>query len=295
MNLRKTPLTLAASAALTLASTQALASDWSADRGGSASRRAYAGLELGLTDYTLNLGIAEASLTVISPLVSAGFTLGDVRFGLDWGFASGSYSVEGVEVGDDDSAFEIGNPFISAMYPILRGGPVELEVGGGIALPLASAEDSNTGGAALFASSALRGAQDLWLWTDNTMSIVLPARAALDAGPLEIGGDAALAFLIYTGDLDGQESDTLLQLGADAKIGIGLLDVGARLAGVWALTGDDFNDDGNFQLSIEPFAQAALGPVALRAGFLYNLDAPLGPSFDDNRFWGFRLGAAIGF
>ncbi|MCK6549209.1 hypothetical protein L6R52_25425 [Myxococcota bacterium] len=294
MNLRKTPLTFAAAAALTLVSTQALASDWSADRGNKASRRAYAGLELGITDYTLNLGIVESSLTVVSPLLSGGFALGDVRFGLEWGFASGSVSVEGNQVTDDDSAFEIGNPFVSAMYPVVRGGPVELEVGAGIALPLASAEGSDTGGAALVTSAALRGAQDLWLWADNTMSLVVPARAALDAGPLEVGADAALGFMIYTGDREGEETDTLLQLGADAKFGIGLLDLGARVAGVWMLSGDDLNG-GDFQMSIEPFAQAALGPVAVRAGFIYNLDEPLGPSFDDNRFWGFRLGAAVGF
>ena len=87
------------------------------------------------------------------------------------------------------------------------------------------------------------------------------------------------------------DSDILLQIGGEAGLRLGMVELGARLQLVWIPTGDG----DTAQTAVEPYALFDLKPGFVRFGLLMNLDEPLGFAFDDYGHWGVRLAAGFEF
>ena len=57
---------------------------------------------------------------------------------------------------------------------------------------------------------------------------------------------------------------------------------------------DPLDDEGN-QFAFEPYLLATIGSGFFLARFTYNIEEPLGPSFDDERIWGVHVGGGGAF
>ncbi len=226
----------------------------------------------------------EDDYVLAYPQLSGFYALNDsLALQLDWGFGYAS--------GGDQSAFRVGNPYLGGWYKLMSG-QSHLRVGAGIALPLLQISDDNFESAIETAVVSLgglgtMGLWDPWLWLPETFSLVVPARfETLLGDSFKLGADGALAILVPSGDGD---SEVMLQLAGEGAFKFGELQAGARLQFVSLVTSDD--DD--TQISLVPFVRYDFGSGFVQGRFMFNLDEPLGPAFDDGGIW--SLGAGVGF
>jgi hypothetical protein len=256
------------------------------------------GIELGIfadgngipTDNYGNLVDGEdmgGSSFTLSPLLAFETPVSDDwALAAEWGFVFTDFSPD---TGDGDSTFRIGNPFLGAAYSLMND-DIDLTIGCGIGLPLASVpDDDSVAGLAYWHASTIRGWWDFWLWRARVLGIVFPLQLILDELPLfNIRGEAAAAGLVAVNDDD---SDILFQLGGEAGLRLGVAELGARLQFVWIPT----SDGDNAQTAVEPYVLFDLKPGFVRLGLLMNLDKPLGFAFDADGYWGVRLAAGFEF
>jgi hypothetical protein len=238
-------------------------------------------------DVEMSVG-AYDDATVLTPQISGWLSIDQrVRVEASFGFA---HLAAGGE-----SQLELGNPYLGAAFTL----PTRARAfaGLGVALPVASIPDDLLGAAAALATYTsawnVRALRDLWLWFPDTLSVVLSGGAATPAGSgfeVSVKGHAAVLVPTKTAGRDKAELD--LQLVGTGAYAIGsVLKVGVDLGAVWVPTGD--GDSDNFQLSVEPFVRANLGPVSARVGLTLPIDEPLGPPFEGDAGWGLRVG--VGF
>jgi len=232
----------------------------------------------------------EGSSFTLSPLLAFETPVSDdwALVG-EWGFVFTDLSSDR---GGGDSTFRIGNPFLGAVYSIMDNG-IDLSIGCGLGLPLASIPgDEPVAALAYLHAQAIRGGWDLWLWEARDLGIVFPIQLILDELPLfNLRGEAAVAGLISVSDNEEDDSDILFQLGGEAGLRLGFVELGARLQVVWLPTADG----DNAQTAVEPFVLFDLKPGFVRFGLLMNLDKPLGFAFDEYGYWGVRLAAGFEF
>ncbi len=202
-----------------------------------------------------------------------------------WSFPYGSVSVN-TPLGDDsDSKLTAGNPFVGAWYLL----PMKerlLRLGGGVAMPVASA-DTDVADAALQMAAATHGLYEAWLWMAETTSIVLGADYRGRAGGnLLASAGADLAVLVPSGGRSG-DTEVFLQWRAGLAFVSGAAQFGLRLLSAWLPNSE------TFQLSVRPFFEYVFSEFFVRAALHLNLDEPHGFSFDEGirKTWGLLLTA----
>ena len=218
----------------------------------------------------------DDSPEVISPRLSAFIPLGSsIAISADFGF--------GVVTGGGESDTSVLNTFVAGHY-MGGGGPLSYRVGFGVGAPTAR-RDSQGANVAAIASSSPRGLYDLWLYLPETWTTAIPARVAMDLGLVTVAGDGAVVLYIP----EEGDADFGFQIAGDALVSLGLLAVGARLQLATVPTADgDLT-----QLSLNPYLQAQFVAAYARAGLIFNLDEPFGPSFDDGRPFGIDVAVGL--
>ena len=239
------------------------------------------------------VGYTDSDGTVLSNIVGVGFQpIGPAEP------APPNEPVHGVEVEamlpfgmffGDESPTALGNPFLSGSY-LYTGPDLRARVGLGLAFPVADA-DSLDEVFALAVAFAVRGMQDAWLWAPDALTIASFGRVEFDASDaFTLTLDAALAELVPVRDRD--EADTIVQATPGFAVRAGDVFSAGLRATVVAVPTSDASDVAQF--SVEPFVRANFGPGFVSARFIYNIDEPLGPSFDDGA-WGAGLGGGVAF
>lgn len=190
----------------------------------------------------------------------------------------------------DESPNALGNPFLGGSY-LYTSRDVRARVGLGVALPVAEADSLDTV-FALALGFAVRSMQDAWLFAPDSLGVVTFGRVEFDASEtFTLTLDAALAEVVPVRDRD--EAETIIQAAPGFAVSAGEVFSAGLRAGVVAVPTSDADDVAQF--SVEPFVRANFGPAFVSARFLYNVDEPLGPSFDDDRAWGAGLGGGVAF
>ncbi len=233
---------------------------------------------------------SQDRLTVMSPLLGFGYKVIDqLELEIELPIAYASWDVGLFS----DSALLLGDPYVGVNY-LGASGKLRYKVGGGLALPIANADD---GGEyfALYGSAAIRGFQEWHYWLPDTLSLYAPARIEY-GDKLVFGGDMSLGIHIATGDSgnDDMELTTTLAPFIGGYLGDGrhaLL--GGRLAIWWWMTGDGRAD--NAQVALEPYFRYDWSSAFFNTRLTLNLDNPAGSSFDDGGFWGLHVGGGVKF
>ncbi len=236
-----------------------------------------AALALGVASTTTAQAYANDGKVELSGLFSAGLEGGEVitpRISafvpISSGFAlSGDIGLGVITGGDDDDedGADVLNTYIAG-HILGDAGVASYRFGFGVAIP--SARD---GAPATAVSSAPRGLTDLWIYSPDTWSLVVPGRVEMDAGIVTIAGDGAVVLYIP----EEGSADFGFQVAGEVAVSLGIIGLGARLQLASVPTGDgDLT-----QVSLYPFIQAKFVAVYARLGLYYNLDEPFGPSFDD--------------
>lgn len=231
------------------------------------------------------------NVSVVSPRFAALYWFEGVPLGLaaEWGFVRASSSGPVL----DDSYTYSGNPYVSGHFNLeALIGMVDLGVG--VATPVRSAPDdpddpnSAIAATATEAALAIRGWEDFWLWLPDRLSLVVPARLALDLPLVAAAVDGAFAMMF--GTADNQDNEVGVQLGIEAALNLGPVDLGVRGQRVWfpGESGD------NSQYSFGPYARANFGVVFAQGRMVWNVDSPAGTSFvDDGAYWGLHFGGGV--
>ncbi len=215
---------------------------------------------------------------------------------LGWGFPY--VSLKDTMTGETNGRFSVGNPYVGLSFASTAPGR-EIHAGVGMALPVASIPDVSTpptGAELLDAGLAqagywyalgMWGLWDLWLYSADTFSLVLPASIDADVGhALRAGGSVALDVAFPVRTTGGRQTELFFQL--DGYVGYQAAEsfgFGVRLALVLAPTVDTGD---RAQLSLEPFIKADIDQGFIRVGLLMNLDRPFGFAFDEGRVWALR-------
>ncbi len=257
---------------------------------GDEGRRGRAGLEVG---FFLGEDDADDTILIVVPRVAGRYELSPrIAVSLEWGLPVAKLG--------GGTRVSVGNPFLAGWYT-LPVSELTVQIGAGLAMPLASiSEDDALSAMAYQYALAMDGLMDAWLWAPENVGVVVPARVDHVLGSaLRLGGEAAIALLIPTGEqsaspgnrLEGAEVEVFLQAAAEAAYVVGIFEAGVRLQAAWLATlgGDDF------QLSVEPFVALDAGPAFARLRFTLNLDEPAGFSFDEQKVWGLHLGGGVVF
>lgn len=247
-----------------------------------------AALALGVVSTTPAPVYANDGKVELSGLFSAGLEGGEVitpRISafvpISSGFAlSGDIGLGVLTGDDDDDGADVLNTYIAG-HILGDLGVASYRVGFGVAIP--SARD---GAPATADSSAPRGLTDLWIYSPDTWSLVVPARVEMDAGIVTIAGDGALVLYIP----EEGSTDFGFQVAGEVAVSLGIVGLGARLQLASVPTGDGDRT----QVSLYPFIQAQFVAVYARLGLFYNLDEPFGPSLDDDRNSPAGVEAAVG-
>jgi hypothetical protein len=251
--------------------------------------------ELALFAGGVDYSGARTNAFATSPLIGAAYSVTSrARISAQWGFIFASndgFDAAGVEIEPSGSTFRFGNPLLSAdllgSHDSLR-----YRVGVGVALPVARANDL-TQSLGVGLAMAMRGGFHPWLWMPDRLSLVGTGRVEGDLGEdIVVGGDAALAILIGTGN--GATTNLALEAGADGEYhATGPLFVGLRLT--MLLYADlvpsvSRIDDDNLLFALMPYARFLFGHSFVTAGFEINLDTPFGSSFSGGGVWALRAG-----
>jgi hypothetical protein len=235
--------------------------------------------------------VQEITYTTLLPKVYGSFGLTDT-LELEAQLTT-IYADYSPEEGEGDSTFELANPYVALFYAKRTDRSVA-RIGGGVALPVLDVEDYLM---APFQGAATRGLMDMWIYTPEALSLVVPVQLQVRATMLVLGIDAALALMISTGGGGLEDDDDVevpVQAGALVGAALGDVTLGLRLQVASILT----TDGDNTQISTMPFIQADLdGGGFIHGGLLVNLDEPLGVLGDDNMFevWALRAGGGARF
>lgn len=225
--------------------------------------------------------LTKESVTSAAPIMRLAVPLGGLTLRADWGLTVA------------DVASQTGvkplNPFIGAGYDISLG-VMNLSIAGGVALPvlhLSRTKDSVASATAASVAAAMVGYWDPWLYETNALSLAFPARLDLNIPGIDAMVEGGIYFALGTSE--GEDSEMGMQAAAEIAFPLlPVLSLGARLQTVYLIT-----EEGRFQTSAEPFAQVGLGPLAVRAGLLVNIDEPLGFGFDSDKYWSAHLGLRL--
>ncbi|QQR91376.1 MAG: hypothetical protein IPJ88_06525 [Myxococcales bacterium] len=224
-------------------------------------------------------------MTSVLPMLRASVHLPMLTVAGQWGMSYTDTSGGGVS----DSTTVLSNPQLMGYWNLdLK--ILELSIGGGVVLPTVGAP-SNTDAIALLRGATARAMRDIWLWSAQTMSIILPsARADISLIPslLYLSGDLEVAAMVPTADTDARDVEFVLQYGAALGVQIlPMLRAGLRLQAVAFLSDYQVLGD-SFYSAIEPFVRVNLGPLYATAHFLMNLDA-YPSNVGDSNMWSARL------
>ena len=219
----------------------------------------------------------DPGATVFSTLLHGYFGIAR-RFELafSWGFG---YQ----DLAEDE--WVAGNPYLGARY-VWVDRQHRFRIGGGMTIPVARPD---LGG---LPQANVRGWWSSWLWLRNRLTFVAPElRWEFHARVFYMAAEAALAFLIYTGDGD-DDAEVASQVGLELGARLAerfILGMRFQVAGILTADGD------NAQVAMAPFFQAEFGQAFLFFRFLMNLDRPLGFAFDDRGWWAFQFGGGARF
>ena len=133
----------------------------------------------------------------------------------------------------------------------------------------------------------IRGNRELWLWTPDTLPIVVDYMVDREMGVVTIGNDTAFAFYVPIGANEG-DTDVALHSSSNIEANFGLVRLGGRILITAILTVEDDLD--GTQIALEPFVGLDLGIFALDVALTMNIDDPLGFAFDDDGVWGLHFG-----
>lgn len=236
-------------------------------------------------DLVLGGGSGDNSSFSFSPLLHAFLPIGGFAMSLDWGVANIKYGEKSIL--NDENKFNLLNPTIAA-HTVLELGPANLRVGLGAAIPVAKSDWKNRLAYAQLAGAVGRWNQ--WMYAPKQATVLLPARLEVAmTDSFYIAAEAAAFAMIATSDT--AVTDYGAQVAAEAMVPLGLIDVGARLQGVYTAN----KNDSLFQTAAGPLLKFGLGPAFLEALLLMNLDEPYGFSFSDGKTWGVRVGGGLNF
>jgi hypothetical protein len=251
-------------------------------------------IELGLGWYTDS--DTGASVHVLRPTLGARIAFSNsAELTVDGPFA---FAILSPAMGDGDTSFRAGNP-VAAVYYMRRSDVGYYRIGGAIAPPLAHLGGSDALGAGFIAyagAAAMNGLWNVWQYSVDRLSLVIPGQFERRSGHLIYGGDFGLGVLVDTGDAN-RDAEVVLQLAGMIGGRIDNVSVGTRLQVVWLATQDGGD---NAQLALVPFVQADFSDNGFLFGrFVLNLDDPLGV-FGDGRgllgkVWGLHLGGGTRF
>jgi hypothetical protein len=252
-------------------------------------------VELGLGWFTdSDMG---SSIHVLRPTLGGRIAFSNsAELTLDWPFA---FAILSPAIGDSDSSFRTGNP-VAAVYYMRRSDAGYYRIGGAIAPPLAHISGSDAFGAAAFiayaGASAMNGLWNIWQYSVDRLSLVIPGQFERRSGHLIYGGDLGLGILIDTGDAN-RDAEVVLQLAGMIGGRVDNVSLGTRLQVVWLATQDGGD---NAQLALVPFVQADFSDNGfLFMRFVLNLDEPLGVFGDRagllGKVWGLHIGGGTRF
>lgn len=171
----------------------------------------------------------------------------------------------------------LGNPMLGAHHVLSIGRRSWLPVGGSVALPLATSQNSDVLGAAI-----PRALWNLHEVTPDALS--LQARLAFethgDLYELRVIAEPVALFAV------GRRSDSefVFQHAFEAQLGH-TIGGGMRLQGVAIPT----EEDDAYQAALEPFFSVEAKAAMFRFGLMMPLDEQLGPPFSDRGAWGLHL------
>lgn len=250
-------------------------------------------LDLGFYAETLGGETAlggSVDIFVFSPVLSASYFFSPSFEGrVDWGAVHSRLSGGG----DSDDTFKPGNPFLSGWLKLPLGRNVVARVGGGIAIPAAYLSDDEviSDVIAYSAAAGMRGWWDSWLWTPETLTLVLPGGRieAVIGNYVVLGGDVDLGILFPVKNTDTRNTEVTLQFGGDVAARMSVVDFGLAIHAVWLAT----RDEDNFQASLEPFVRATFDNFITQLRLTMNLDEPLGFSFQRGSVWGVHVGVGM--
>jgi len=260
--------------------------------------------ELGFFTGTLGtvgpLGmVVESRATEISPMIEGYFGVTDaIELSFQWGFLFVDHDVSAAGVSEDDSAFALGNPAVSAFYRVEMDTAV-LRLGVGLALPVADLEEDGTPSATRVigygVAQGMRGLWDMWLWASDRLTVAVP-QLRLDSLSQDLvwAVEGGMGLMIDTSD-DDRDLEVPLQAAVEggARLGRSFV-IGGRFQVVWIPTLDGEDAD-RLQMAIEPFARVELENAFLYAKLTLNLDEPFGFAFDDHGVWGLHIGGGTRF
>lgn len=224
--------------------------------------------------------LPKESVTAAAPVARLAVPLGGLTLRADWGLTIADVSSQ--------TGVKPLNPFIGVGYDLSLG-VMNLTIAGGVALPILriSGDDEVASVAAASIAASMVGYWDPWLYEPNSLSLAFPARLDLNIPGIDAMVEGGLYFSVGTSD--GEDSELGMQAAAEIAFPLlPVLSLGARLQTVYLVTAE-----GLFQTSAEPFAQVGLGPLAVRAGLLVNIDEPAGFGFDSNKIWSAHLGVRL--
>lgn len=209
-----------------------------------------------------------------------------IRLSGAWGVA---YSSVSSTTSSSDSNTAFSNLVLGAHYLLLDGG-ARVTAGGAVGIPILSAPtgvtDAATFGVNDMAAMSVRGRLGDPLWAPDTITFFVPVRASVKfTSGLWLRADLDVDVYVPT-DQGDTNLGSLLAL--DVAYRAGGFIPGARLTADWQFT----QDGDNFQSAVELYLRVNYTWGFARLGFLMNLDAPLGSSFDDGKLWGAGLRAA---
>ena len=259
--------------------------NWNPDWGGMYSRPNPARFrhriwgELGFYSGTLPGGFGDNPITVGTLAVAATIRPSrSFRVSARWPIAFGSVDTGGT----NQETLRVGNPFVGLFHttPSRR---LDLYVGGGLTLPIASVPDDTDRGitalATLDRAAAMEGAASLWLWRPSSMAVLL--KSGVDwADDIIWGTEVTLGPLI---DIDIGTLDMLLV--ASGYVGFEIDDVfqsGLR-ASLSFFSGD------RTQFALTPFVELTTD-LYLHLRLVMNLNSPAGFAFNENGVWGLHIG-----
>jgi hypothetical protein len=236
---------------------------------------------------------------LVAPVLRATFWVGNVTLEPDLPLVYYDASVSEQSAtffgSTSHSGLLIGNPTFAAKYHFLNE-TMDASVGAGISFPAARLDEtsSNSLWKAFGYGGALgtRGAWNYWWYAPNSLTLFLPAKVRyVSKQGLDVGLEGALGLLLYTGD---GSRDPLgdAQIGMHVGYASSFIEAGLRLRGV-RIPGTQ--SDEKFQASMEPYVEALFDHAYVGAGFLFNINKPLGPFLDTGSIWGLRVDGGARF
>lgn len=240
-----------------------------------------AGLDLG-RESPVNEGRVGADLALYSD-DRLGSRLTSLSWTINGRLVLGSTAIEAtmpvaLVKGTGDNAASGGNLTVGSLF-VHDAGDLRFETGGMIALP--TAERPGPGESiALQLASASRGTRDLWLWSPQQLSLILPIRLTYVGNGIGLGVEPSLAVSIPVDDV---AATGIFQVRGWGGYASELL-----RAGLSATSVTRFGPVDEQQASAGPFVEVHLDRGFVGAEGLVNIDRPFGFVEDGAEVWGVR-------